>query len=122
MTNLILGLVLGFAVGLALGLAIPRLRRQPVATPSPLPVTGATSTPLLDSLLGDTPVAQRGPSEKNEKVDNRAAVLHQNLRVKLQYDEEAVERAIARERDQHPHLPEVELMQAAIERWERDNR
>jgi hypothetical protein len=118
MMNLILGLALGFAAGLAVGLVMQRRPRSsaPLAISSG---SGSTSTPLLDSLLGGDPPAA---PKASEKVDNRAAVLEQNLRVKLQYDEEAVARAIARERDQYPDLPEVELIQAAIERWERDNR
>jgi hypothetical protein len=47
--------------------------------------------------------------------------LRQNLRLKFLYDEAKIDRAIAVERERNPQASEVELMQAAIHGWERDN-
>jgi hypothetical protein len=121
MVNLIIGLAVGFGLGVAAGFALGR--RQPgtvAASPAAAPASGPVTTPILDSLLGGDSGASAPAGQA--KVDNRAAVLEQNLRVKLQYDEAAVARAIALEREKHPNLPEVELIEAAIDRWERDNR
>jgi hypothetical protein len=52
----------------------------------------------------------------------REAKLRQNLRVKVMYDEAKVDRLIAFERERAPGAALVELMESAIERWERDNR
>lgn len=48
--------------------------------------------------------------------------LRQNLRLKVLYDETKIDHLIAMERERLPKGSLAELMQAAIERWERDNR
>jgi hypothetical protein len=49
-------------------------------------------------------------------------LLRQNLRLKLGYNEPAIDRLIELERERLPDASLPVLMQAAIERWERDNR
>ena len=51
-----------------------------------------------------------------------AEALRQNLRVKLLHQEDKIDAAIAFERERNPAASEEQLMKAAIERWERDNR
>ncbi len=48
--------------------------------------------------------------------------LRQNLRLKVMHDEDKVERLIDMERERAPNASHRELLEAAIERWERDNR
>jgi hypothetical protein len=50
------------------------------------------------------------------------ATLRQNLMVKLQHQEDKVNAAIEFERHRDPAASTGQLMQAAIERWERENR
>lgn len=119
MTNLIVGLALGFLAGLAVGLAMGRNRKNTSHLSVQAATTGDASTPLLDSMLGiDMPVSRPAAPAPG----NRAADLRQNLRVKMLYDEEALNRAISLERERSPQSSEEELIQTAIERWERQNR
>jgi hypothetical protein len=48
--------------------------------------------------------------------------LRQNLRLKVGYNEETIDRLIGLERERMPAAPLSTLMEAAIERWERENR
>lgn len=48
--------------------------------------------------------------------------LRQNLRLKVMHDDAKVDRLINFERKYNPNGSEAELMQAAIDIWERDNR
>lgn len=50
------------------------------------------------------------------------ASLRQNLRLKVGYNEEIIDRLIELERERMPRASLRALMEAAIERWERDNR
>jgi hypothetical protein len=50
------------------------------------------------------------------------ATLRQNLRLKLGYNELAIDRLIQLEREKLPDASLQTLMEAAIERWERENR
>jgi|GEM_PF-6796262 len=119
MTNLIVGLTLGFVAGLGVGLAMGRGRKNSGHPGVHAGTTGGASTPLLDSMLGiDSPVARTAAPLPG----NRAADLRQNLRVKMLYDEEALNRAISLERERSPQSSEEDLIQTAIERWERQNR
>lgn len=52
----------------------------------------------------------------------RLGRLRQNLRLKAGYDEATIDRLIDLERRKFPNAPVGKLMEAAIERWERDNR
>jgi len=122
MTYLFVGLVIGLLVGLAIGFM---LGRQGSSSSSgkvaPRSAAVDTGTPLLDSLLGgDAPPAQGAVATK--PAPSRVATLHQNLRVKFQYDEDAIQRAIDFEREKFPAAGEEELLEAAIDRWERQNR
>lgn len=48
--------------------------------------------------------------------------LHQNLRLKTGYNEEIIQRLIQFERERLPNANMEVWMEAAIDRWERDNR
>jgi hypothetical protein len=48
--------------------------------------------------------------------------LRQNLRLKVGYDEEKIDRLIGSERVKMPNASTQALMESAIEHWERDNR
>lgn len=48
--------------------------------------------------------------------------LRQNLRLKTGYNESLIDRLIEFERGRLPNAPLQTLMEATIERWERDNR
>jgi hypothetical protein len=71
---------------------------------------------LIDDLLKG--LEQEPAASEQETV----AQLRQDLRRKFLHDEEKVEQAIAFERERQPQAGEVDLLRAAIHRWERDNR
>jgi hypothetical protein len=58
-----------------------------------------------------------GPNPRNVMAE-----LRQNLRIKAGWDEARVDRLIQLERERMPNAPLRQLMESAIERWERDNR
>lgn len=60
--------------------------------------------------------------EFEEHRDDRCSALRQNLRLKVGYDLGKIDQLIAMERERTPNSTEEELLAAAIERWERDNR
>jgi hypothetical protein len=67
--------------------------------------------------------AAKAPAVRDtERATEELAALRQNLRVKCGHDEAKVDRLIEAERRRVPEAPEVKLIQAAIDRWERDNR
>lgn len=117
--DLLLGLVIGLLIGVLLGLILARFLSKP-APPMDRPLTAATAAAppnasVLDQILGgDTSAA---PTE----VDREHA-LRQNLRVKFLHDDARVEEAIAREREREPHGTMLQWLEAAIYRWERENR
>jgi hypothetical protein len=90
-------------VALALA-AIYLIRRSSRAKSPPHPSAAAPKPPIA---------AQESPL---------LAGLRQNLRLKVGYDEEKIDRLIQNERERLGNLPLQTLMAAAIERWERDNR
>jgi len=57
-------------------------------------------------------------------IDNAStsSALRQNLRLKCGFDEGKIDRLIEHERSQNPNASADTLMEAAIERWERENR
>ena len=59
--------------------------------------------------------------QTNTSGDPKLEGLRQNLRVKLLYQEDKVDAAIAFERERNPTATMEESMKAAIARWERDN-
>ena len=79
---------------------------------------------------------QRRPTSivKRERVQRRSvkpptsrdkaaiAELRHNLRLKTLHDESMIDRLVELERQRRPGASEVEWYQAAVERWERDNR
>lgn len=116
------GLIVGLVVGIAIGVFLARKPSATAASAAPsAPQSAGDGTPLLDSILG-------GPSDGEPRThasanDGEATVdqLRQNLRVKLLHDEAKVQQAIDAERNRDPGASEVELIRAAIQRWERDN-
>jgi len=46
----------------------------------------------------------------------------QRLRPPLNYDEAKIDRLVAMERERTPHATEIELLNAAYDRWVHDNR
>jgi len=53
---------------------------------------------------------------------NGEAALYQDLLVKSRFDNDRADRLIAYEKRRNPHGNRLELIQSAIDRWERDNR
>jgi hypothetical protein len=103
MADLMVGILLGAIGGFVVGFVFGRVLRRPA--------TDTVPTPLLDSLVA-------GYQNDADTV----ATLRQDLRTKLLHDEEKIRRAIDFERERMPGAEEVELLRAAIERWQRDNR
>ena len=78
-----------------------------------IPAVATVESISIDELLGSSEPASARPDTE---------ALRQNLRVKMLHDEAKVDGAIERERKRLPNATLAECMQAAIERWERDNR
>jgi hypothetical protein len=68
------------------------------------------------------PVARSQPVKPRVPDPAILASLRQNLRLKLSYDETKIDRLLQLEREKMPNASLQQLMQSAIERWERDNR
>jgi hypothetical protein len=97
-------IAIGIVAGVLATLLILRARRP----------TPANRVPLTAAMTrSSTPVS----SEESEVGDMR-----QNLRLKVMYDEEKIDRLIEAERRRTPDASLAQLMRGAIERWERDNR
>jgi hypothetical protein len=111
MGDLVLGFLLGVAVGSIATAAvlrrIPRPAQQPLSQPAAPSHEEAVGASVLETMLSQESMADR---------------LRQDLRVKLLYDEAKVNAAIEFERQRNPSASEEEWMQAAIFRWERENR
>ncbi len=69
--------------------------------------------------ISTTPASS--PSPRCTNIPSSTA-LRQNLRVKCGFDEAKVDRLIELERSLNPKAFTDTLMEAAIERWERENR
>jgi len=69
--------------------------------------------------LSSTP--ESSPSSQSTNASTSSA-LRQNLRLKCGFDEGKIDRLIEHERSQNPNASADTLMEAAIERWERENR
>jgi hypothetical protein len=120
MMELAIGILIGLAVGASLGFFLGRRSAaRPAAPPRPAPAkaAGAVSVALLDEMR-DRPGARA--SAPRPGAD--AAALRQDLRLKCTYDEAKIDRLIDAERERTPRASLEELMQAAVARWERDNR
>jgi hypothetical protein len=61
-------------------------------------------------------------NRRQEGNSSALAALRQNLRLKVGWDESKIDRLIELERERLPKASLQTLMEAAIERWERDNR
>lgn len=59
---------------------------------------------------------------KTKVDDSELAQLRQDLRVKVLYNEQTIDRLIEMEREKAPKASVAQLMRNAIARWERDNR
>ena len=55
---------------------------------------------------------------KNKKLES----LRQNLRLKLMYNEDAIDRLIDQERKMRPEGTKISHYEAAISKWERHNK
>lgn len=119
--DLILGLVVGFLAGLAVGFGLNFYwqRRAAAMPPAASPHAGHSDN-LLETILGGGPAAAASPAVKTEA--ERVEELRQNLRLKFLFDEDKVEQAITREREQAPDASLAQLLEAAVYRWERENR
>jgi hypothetical protein len=103
MNGAFLWVILGVLVGVVGTLVVGTLRsRRNAAAPS------ASGTPIAPS-----------PARAE---DGEIAALRQNLRLKVMYDEEKIDRLIQTERERMPNASLRQLMRSAIERWERENR
>src|SRR5262249_44116870 len=102
------GLLLGFAAGVIASAGVYLLTHS---RPKPRRQEETVHATALDAIL-----------ESQDQEANLRENLRQNLRVKFMHDEEKINRAIEAERERAPNASEVELLQAAIYRWERDNR
>jgi hypothetical protein len=126
-SDFVLGLLVGAVVGAAAGVAVLLgLRRRPAADGGALPdlpqqraerppprEAASASVDLLDEVMTESRIASK---------DAEARRLRQDLRARMLHDEEKVERALAAERERAPQASEIELLRAALYRWERDNR
>ena len=125
--------LLGFVLGLLVGAAATWLllrrsptsvapvphHRQPSSTANTPPLSIPAGASLLDAMLGDTESAESSSAESSP--EQMAADLRQNLRVKYLHDEVKIKRALDVERQRDPEASEIELLKAAIYRWEREN-
>jgi hypothetical protein len=78
---------------------------------------GAIHQPPRIMPQASTPRVEKQPTDPTV-----LAALRQNLRVKVLYNEAIIDRLIELERQRMPNAPLQSLMEAAIERWERENR
>jgi hypothetical protein len=86
----------------------------------PSPTRAALST---RSSAAAHPVAGSQAAASPHRSDPvKVAELRQVLRIPLLYDEEKIDRLIDFERERNPRGSEEQWLQAAIERWRRDNR
>jgi hypothetical protein len=117
MRDLFAGICLGILLTLAIQWAQRRSRRRK-PDPSkilefpapPPPQLSVASDGFLDSIMAE------------EDEDEVVARLRRNLRVKVFHDDAKLERLIENERRRTPGASMRILLEAAIERWERDNR
>ena len=112
MPDLLIGVCVGVLLTLVVQWAIGRGRKKtPVADVLQFPAQPATqASGFLDSIL------------EEETEDEAIERLRRNLRVKVFHDEEQMQRLIESERKRQPQATMRVLVEAAIERWERDNR
>ena len=118
-SGLLTGLILaGFAA------LLMRRRSTPRATPGAPQQSSSPTADTFRSLLGEAPTHDAATS-RQERGENEAQVierLRQNLRVKFLYQEDQVDHAIELERERTPGATLEQLMRAAIDRYERENR
>ena len=115
-----LGLAIGLLIGVIIGLVLARFLNKPAAAADrPLSAATAAAPPnasVLDQILGGDDAPQ-APTEAD-----RIHSLRQNLRVKFLHDDAKVEAAINREREHSPNGSMLQWLEAAVVRWERENR
>lgn len=131
--ELVSGLVVGFLLGLGVGWLLgakqggaAAARPESSDVPSPLPPP-ATGGPLHSAAVGgtDAPVSAFGnllTEMLEQSPQTQIAEMRQDLRRKCLFDDAAVERLVALEREQDPSADELVWLRAAIRRWENDNR
>jgi hypothetical protein len=121
------GVIIGVAVAAVACIVfyfVSKRTKAPSESESFLPEQTRESSKSLPVSRESIPSAQptqplpRHTSGNSELVSR----LRQNLRLKVLYDEAKIDRLIDYERKYSPNGSEAELMQAAIDRWEHDNR
>jgi MYXO-CTERM domain-containing protein len=118
----IIGALTGLALVLFLTLRRRRNNRSIAGTHRAEPAARPSSAKASARLSSEAPPASSNFVTISRDSSARIEALRQNLRVKFLYDEVRIDRAIAFERVRNPEGDIAELMQSAIERWERDNR
>lgn len=117
--DLMISWLVGFLAGTIFGLLLARFLRKPSAPERPLSAATAAAPPnasVLDQILGGEDAPQ-APTEAD-----RIHGLRQNLKVKFLHDDAKVEEAINREREHQPNGTMLQWLEAAVFRWERENR
>ena len=112
MPELWIGVCLGVVLTLAVQWMLKRKPQKPTAEVLEFPLRPAapSSSGFLDSIMEE---------ETEDEVIER---LRRNLRVKVSHNDEQLNRLIESERKRQPEASMRILLEAAIERWERDNR
>ena len=110
MVEICVGCLVGLVCVILICCLVRASKRQPL-----VPAGNA-----LDLILSDDSGTHVATADTRDAARLRA--LRQNLRVKFLHDESKVERALVFERNRMPNAPEVQLLESAIYRWERDNR
>lgn len=148
MTYLLVGVVVGLILGIPVGMRLAGASRStvrpapaaaesaemPAAVPPPPPASSAPAPFPEEIRRSGPPLSGLPPAEApaegislldqmlQEAPETIRADLRQNLRVKCLYDDAAVDRLIAHEREQDPGGDEIGWMRAAVRRWENNNR
>ncbi len=121
------GVIIGVAAAVALCIVsylLIRRSQAPSKSASFLPEQTRESSKSLPLRKEFTPSVQptRPPSQLPSRNSELVIRLRQNLRLKVMNDDAKIDRLIDYERKYNPSGSEAELLQAAINRWEHDNR
>lgn len=131
--EMVSGWVVGFLMGLGLGwwlgakqAAAPARPEEGPGVPSPFPAASgdgpATNAGASDGGAAGGAFGDLLSSMIEQSPQTQLAEMRQDLRRKCLFDDAAVERLVALEREQDPGADELVWLRAAIRRWENDNR
>lgn len=121
------GVIIGLTVGLLVCAGLYFIFKRPKAPSESARVLpkqnkqSSSSLPKSKASIAGAQPAQRLPPRASGNPE-LIIKLRQNLRLKVMSDEAKIDRLIDFERKYNPNGSEEELMQAAIDRWEDDNR